>query len=466
MDPQNHADVEEPSGPSRTTSPAVVALAVALVASLLGNVVLSNRLSAERNEATALSARVDALEQDLETLRGRIRGAGPDDPLGRIAGAVERLRGLDFRRTVRPELLAPSAFSTRVRRLFTRENDRAEVEASAKVLVALGLLDPSVDLWQTLIGLYEEQAAGFYDDESKGLVVSATDARSPSPLVRTFLAHEYTHALTDQRLGTQRLRRLQDQRRDDEAAAYIALLEGDATLVQDLYVDQVLTDDERAQLIAESARVPRERFDALPTFLQEVFLFPYQQGLDFVSALHSRGGFDLVDQAYRDPPTSTEQIIHPTRYADDRDDPVTVLMPSVGAALGSAWDRLDAGGVGELDTRLILDQFLSTSESARGAEGWDGGRYLALEAGERVIVAALTAWDSTAEAREASRAFERWLPLRYGSVGSDTDVGGEGRGWSSPRGAGMVLRNEDRLLVLLGPDDGAVRRAREAFSGF
>src|SRR5688572_28609093 len=98
----------------------------------------------------------------------------------------------------------------------------------------------------------------------------------------------------------------------------------------------------------------------MPRFLREVLLFPYTEGLEFVRALYNRGGFSEVDRAYRDPPASTEQILHPSRYLDTRDDPVAVALPDVARTLGTGWDELAGGGVGELDVRVMVDEFLSS----------------------------------------------------------------------------------------------------------
>jgi hypothetical protein len=135
--------------------------------------------------------------------------------------------------------------------------------------------------------------------------------------------------------------------------------------------------------------------------------------------------------------------------------------------MGAGWTPIDDGGVGELDVRLIVDQFLPQEDAERAAAGWDGGRYAAADSDKGTVVAALTVWDSDAESREATSTLSRWLPARFGNRGSDFRLSGAvGRGWESPDGAGAVLRDGSRILLILGPDRASVEKARGAFSGF
>jgi hypothetical protein len=117
--------------------------------------------------------------------------------------------------------------------------------------------------------------------------------------------------------------------------------------------------------------------------------------------------------------------------------------------------------------RLIVNQFLPTPDAERAAAGWDGGRYTAAESDKGTVVAAMTVWDSETEARQATEILSRWLPARYKNQGNNVQLAGPtGRGWESPDGAGAVIRNGSRVLLVLGPDRASVDRARTAFDGF
>ncbi|MCA1834580.1 MAG: hypothetical protein LC750_17935, partial [Actinobacteria bacterium] len=253
--------------------------------------------------------------------------------------------------------------------------------------------------------------------------------------------------------------------KDDEAEAYLSLVEGDATLLMEQYARDVLTRAEQLEYVREASGIKTSKLDAAPRALRATLLFPYIQGLAFVRALYERGGNRAIDNAYRDPPSSTEQILHPEKYYGKRDDPVDVSLPDVSKSLGSSWRPVLDGGIGELDVRLILNEFLPAPDSNDAAAGWDGGRYSSFESSDGVLLAALTRWDSTSEAKEAEETFDRWLPRRFDRQGSEKRITG-GRAWEAPGGAAEIVRNGQNLLMLVGPSLDDVERARSAFSGF
>lgn len=443
----------------------VIALGIALVLSLGLNALLGARQVRMEDEVQALRAQVEAQGETIDRLRGDIGGGSVLDA---IAEAVERLRGLTFTDEVDATILTLEQLRARVDREYRKDTTRAEVEASQRVLEALGVIPTGLDLYEQLLRVQVEQVAGFYDDDAKKMVVGSDDVEDPAPLERMFLAHEYVHALTDQRFDLGRLDRLVERGADDEAAAFRALIEGEATVLMYRYAQAVLTPEEQQELVTASEQIETGQFDLLPEFLREGFGFPYGEGAAFVETLIGRGGMDAVDRAYRDPPTSTEQILHPERYLGERDDPVEVEMPDLRDTLGDEWRLLEDGGVGELDLKLIGDLQassggLSERDARVAADGWDGGAYAGYGRGARTVVGMVTAWDDEDEAEEALDLFSRWLPTRFENRGENFDVGEEGRGWLSDAGAGLVQLIAGRLVIILGPDRDTVLRARDAF---
>ena len=441
-------------------------IAVALAVSLAINVVLALRIKTEIDQQQRLRDQVSALQNELDTLRDRGPEPAGGTVLERIAAAVEQIRELEFEKAVTPELLGPAALRERVEKQFAIDNPRSEIDEIDKVLTAFGLMKPQEDLYDVLLDVQTEQIAGFYDTKTKKLVVGGS-ATNPTPLDRVLLAHEYTHALTDQHFDLTHFDDLTEKRKDDEALAYLSLVEGDATVLMGTYAQQFLTPSELQQFFNDSGTAPSEALDRAPNVIRESLLFPYQQGVEFVQAILEAGGIDALDRAYADPPTSTEQIIHTSKYTGRRDDPTAVTVPNLARALGAGWKGFTSGGFGEFDMRVLVDEFLSRADATSAADGWDGGRYAAAESADGVLVATLTAWDSEAEAREATELLGKWLPNRFGSGGQDMHLSGaSGRGWESPNGAGAVLRDGARMLLILGPDRAAVEKARAAFPGF
>lgn len=441
----------------------VVALAVALVASLAGNGILAVRLRNAEDASAELRGRAASLQQEVDRLSRRARSA---DPIGAIADAVEQLRGLRFESRVKPELLGRRAFVRRFLGTLREEFPPAEAKREEKLLKLVGLLKPDDDWYGIVEDLYREQVAAFYDSDVRRIVVPVDDARKPTPLERTSLAHEFVHALADQHYDLDRDRRLYDAGKTDQSLAFNAFVEGEAYLVQTLYQQQELTAGERRQFLQEARRLPTERLDAAPGWVRRALLFPGTKGLAFAVAVFGRGGSQALDDVYEDPPVSSEQIMHPGKYTGTRDDPVKISLPDVRGRLGARWKKVDTSEVGEFDVEIMVDRFLSSTDATEAAGGWDGGHAVVLESSRGTMMAALTAWDTEADAREATEHLGRWLPLRFGNTGSNLDVGGAGRGWQSDDGAGLVIRSGKQVLFVVGPDAASVRRTRGAFEGF
>ena len=455
-----------PGAPSGAPKPAIVgALAVALAVSLAINAITALRVKDESDQQARLQDRVAELQAEVEALKRRAPQSG-GTVLERIASAVAQLRELAFVKKVEAQILSGAQLQDRVEKQFSTDNPRAEIDELDKVLTAFGLLKPQEDLYKILLDVQTEQIAGFYDTKTKKLVVGGT-ANNPTALDRVILAHEYTHALTDQHFDLTRVDRLLEERKDDEALAYLTLVEGDATVLMGNYAQEYLTPSELQEFFAESTQAPSDALDAAPDVIRRSLLFPYEQGVVFVRALLDKGGIAAVDAAYKDPPTSTEQVLHVTKYTGTRDQPTAVTVPDVAKVLGQGWKSFEGGGIGEFDVRLIVDQFMTRSDAERAGEGWDGGRFAAAESAAGVVVAALTVWDSESEAREATDILGRWLPDRFGNKGSDMRLtGAVGRGWESTDGAGAVLRDGDRVVLIIGPDRATVEKVRTAFPGF
>jgi len=123
----------------------------------------------------------------------------------------------------------------------------------------------------------------------------------------------------------------------------------------------------------------------------------------------------LIDQAYADPPTSTEQVMHPERYLAG-DEPVPVHLPSLAVVLGNGWDLVHDGVVGEFLLALYLENWHEESDAATAVEGWGGDRcavYYNGESGE-TLMALSTQWDTPTDARQFRDAYAEYADARFG----------------------------------------------------
>jgi hypothetical protein len=180
------------------------------------------------------------------------------------------------------------------------------------------------------------------------------------------------------------------------------------------YLAERLTPAEQADagLVAATQRTPER--DAAPAVIRESLLFPYSEGLRFVRTLYAQGGWDAVNAAYRHPPASTEQLLHPERYP--RDQPQGVEVADLSGRLGPGWRPAAELSFGELDARLLLQGELAVTAAEAAADGWDGGRLRTFQRGTGTALALRTVWDSGAEATQFCDAMRGWAGARFGAA--------------------------------------------------
>jgi len=117
-------------------------------------------------------------------------------------------------------------------------------------------------------------------------------------------------------------------------------------------------------------------------------------------------------------PESSEQVIHPDRFVGERDEPADVVF-SQEAPPG--WRDVHADALGELETRVFLEEHLGDRDVAvSAAQGWDGDRYRLLRGPPGEVLIWATVWDSGEEAAEFEDAVRRAFERRYGA---DSQVG-------------------------------------------
>ena len=283
---------------------------------------------------------------------------------------VQEVRGLPFLSPPNITVVTDAELEARVREAI--EEEAEDFPADGALYKLLGLMDQEADLEMLLLDLYGAQVAGFYDGETGEIVVPARQD-GLTLLQQGTMLHELIHALTDQHFGFDaHFQAMLDEERLDEATAYQALIEGDATLAQVMWVGS-LSQQELGRFFAESLDVDNSSLDAVPQFISDSLLFPYDAGLGFVQELFAAGEWNAVNDAYStfpDLPGSSEQVITPADY--QRDLPLVVELPSI-TINGYNLERTSVWG--EEGFRTMIDQVLGESKGAKAADGWGGDSY-------------------------------------------------------------------------------------------
>lgn len=367
--------------------------------------------------------------------------------VARVLGEVETLRELTASAPVTPTLYTEAELRADFEALFMDDLDADDARRDVVELYAFDFVDLDYDLYGALLELYSGSVLGFYDPDTAELVVVSDDA-TISPLEQLTLAHEITHALQDQAFGLDL-----DSIDDSEARlARRALAEGDATLLQTLYLaSNYLSEADLDALFAEMASDAPAALPDLPPILQIQQEFPYTAGYEFVRALYREGGYAAVSDAWRNPPANTEHILHPARYLAG-ELPQIVTLPPLTDTLGAGWTLIDEDVLGEFYVRTYLDQQLTASEAATAAAGWNGDRYAVYWQEARAQVAMVTRlrWDSAGDQTEFEQAYRGYARRKYaGDPVRSTQVGG---GWCwQAADVTCLVTVDDESLVLRAP---------------
>jgi hypothetical protein len=217
------------------------------------------------------------------------------------------------------------------------------------------------------------------------------------------------------------------------------VVEGDAVSVQNRWMTTHLTPEEMGQLVTGS--LDPEAIAALqraPAYLRETSLFPYLTGNPFVESLIAGGGYQAVNAAFTKPPVSTEQILHPEKYAAGEAPNVVKIPTLFEPGLPAGWKALGQDTLGEFILRLWLIQgSVAPTQATTAATGWGGDRLELYQSPNGTSLLVVTEWDGLHDAAEFAAAarvalpalglkgdvvFDERSPTVYLAVGDDAGV--------------------------------------------
>lgn len=371
-----------------------------------------------------------------------------------IAREVANIRGLTLQQPIRVSYLTREQLRDRLLKKLNTDYPQSKSRADQRVLEAFGLIPQGTDLRKLYVDLYTEQIAGFYDPETKQMYV-ISEGTELNALEELTFAHEVTHALQDQHYGLQSMIRRAEKTNDEAELALQSLYEGDASLLQRDYLVS------KPELISKIAQVMQQnppdtsKLENAPAIIQQTLLFPYQEGTTFVTTLRQDGGWAEVDAAYRHPPDSTEQILHPEKYTN-RDEPTTVTLPSLGSTLGPDWKRVDENQLGEFQTRILLEDGGSVETATAAAQGWDGDTFALWASGDQEVLVWQTVWDSSPDTSEFVAALRAHDEARFN--GQFADQSGI-LTLTTPDTTVMIRQSGDKVSYIMAPSPELASRA-------
>lgn len=348
------------------------------------------------------------------------------------------MRRIPFKNEVKRDVTAREDLSAMLVKEIDEQMTPAEFRSGELGMKALGFFPRDFNLKQVMVKVYSEEIAAFYDTKTKTMhLIKEPEAKKRKPLTflerllgktsgfdkdenKTVIAHELTHALADQNFDIDALQKAV-KRDDDRDLALSALVEGEATLTMigaqmkdwtGSVVDKIPAADLDRVFGILIPLMPLAGGKALreaPVILSESMIFPYLRGMVFCARLTNDGGWEALNAAYRKPPLSTEQILHPEKYKARPDPPTAIDLGRLDA--GPGWKEAGRNVVGEMQLGVLLRRHGGKPAAA----GWDGDRYAVFEGPDgRLGLVWLSTWDSEDDAREFQRGYARFQTTKMG----------------------------------------------------
>jgi hypothetical protein len=375
-----------PSSPARWVTGLVVCISAA-AAGACGSSPASRPTPAQSPDPIPSSA-APADDHHVEVEADEQRAV---DEINRVLRQVSRMRKLPARGSVAGRVIDRPTMLRQVKDQVRSQVPMEAIEGESAFLSTFGFIPADYDYEAGVYRLIESQLAGYYDPDQKTMFLMGDLSDAETEVT---LAHELVHALQDQYyvLGP-RLAYRKDA--NDAQAAIHCLAEGDATsLMLDFTLDEsglsaVAIPDDRLRLEIVSSVAMSPDMASFPRVLRDSLVAPYVDGVLFVHGLRRRGGWASVDQAWGNPPTTTEQVLHLEKlFAREPAD--TVPVPT--GPSGGTWTTAHTDVYGEQGLRIALEEWMPRRVATDAAAGWGGDRVAVLASTEHDTAVTVAAW--------------------------------------------------------------------------
>ncbi len=320
---------------------------------------------------------------------------------------------------------------------------------------AFGVISEDYNYQKGLIDLYLSQLGGYYDPKLKRFVMAAW---LPFYMQTPVAVHELTHALQDQHYDLEKFLD-SDRFSTDELLARSALVEGDATAVMIDHSNRLIGQPALAkthsvnnfmlQNVVGAAMLAGSQ--GVPLGVQLVLVFPYTSGLRFVHQQLLDGGYRSVDKAFKNPPRSTEEVLHPEKYFEVTPDFVRFSDDDVINAFPDIKGEIEYSDTfGEFVVSVVLASHLQNhNQAALAAAGWGGDRLLVVkvdaQSQDRLVLWKIN-WDSEEHAKKFIEALVKAWRYRYQSKSLQLSTGS----WQELPNSQRLYLAREKTVVKIG----------------
>lgn len=369
------------------------------------------------------------LAADVYVLRNADKNNGPAHPdqwdsrVLDIVQFVEKTRGLTFKHPVFVDFLTPQQYSDRARTDASKltDKEKKQLEAFNGELRALGLSNSNVDLLQAENDLQDVGTLAFYDPDTERVSIRGTDI---DVSLKVTLVHEFTHVLQDQYFDIKSSRTKKFET-SQEQSSFRTIIEGDAVRVENEFVDTLSDADKSAYDAARNKEVDNATagLSNVPVALQAFQSAPYLVGPPFVELLVAHGQQSALDDAFKNPPKTDEQIIDPEKFLNHQDAQKVDAPPLPDGVKDS--DVVDKGDFGALSLFVMLGERIDPFVAETAIDGWGGDAYVAYQQNGKTCVRLDFKGDTSDDETEMKGALDQWaaaLPPGMATVSTGDQI--------------------------------------------
>lgn len=366
------------------------------------------------------------------------------------AGAMRQastLRELPWRSEVGMAELSGWEYGSRTSEM-TQSLGGEELRGLSRLAIAGGVLPAGTDLAALASSFTAASASATYSPLDKQILLVGTHSGS------SLLTHEFVHALQDQHFDLLKLLVVRPYNYDRTEAVF-ALIEGDAMNVQrraeegeQVYARRTLEDISRQENDRFGAY--RNELGALfPPLLTETFIFRYRDGARFVETIRRKSGERGIDELFRHPPASSEQILHPEKYLQGEG--ARDVQLNEAAFGGNNWRVVTSTSMGEIGVRGVLLAGVPARDAVRAAAGWGGDRaYLFEREGGASLFVWKSAWDKPTDAEEFFKAYNDAQAHRRGAQATNNNQ--SQTIWRADGLSTLVSLSGDNVIIIRGAE--------------
>jgi hypothetical protein len=380
------------------------------IALLVSNIALISNVSA--NEHSKIIIKKDTKSYSTKTIKNKME---------EILTEVENIRHLKVSKPVSVGIKTTKELNKYLAKTIDKEYSDIEIRKEKLLYQHFGVIEKSMDFKQALLNLYTQQIAGLYDDKSKEFfIIERNGQSSDDGETDVVVSHELVHAIQDQNFNIDKY--VRKDTNNDVISAKMAVIEGEATVVSMQYIFtqsplfagnvpdiESLMDNPLVKLLDTGSK-------NIPGFFKEQLYFPYTKGSKFIQELHKHFDKDWkkMDIVYKNPPVSTEQIMHPEKYLKNEKPENIVLNKKI---VDKEFKLVDTNSLGEFFMFNFFLEYLTENDSKIASEGWNGDKIqIYANKNDDTFIVMNTSWDTTKDANEFFDYYKETVKERFSKL--------------------------------------------------